>query len=52
MPSITLGVADRRKFGGDEGSGTVLPGGFCEGLSMATLNMGVNILRNHNFDVK
>ena len=30
MPGITIGVADRSKLGGDEGSGKILSGGYCE----------------------
>ena len=31
FPETTLVVIDRRKIGGDEGSGPVLSGGYCEG---------------------
>ena len=40
MPSITIGVADRRKFGGDEGSWTVLTGESCEVAMYVKLEYG------------
>ena len=43
---ITLGVLDRDKVGGDEGSGPVLSGGYCEGARGGNHEYGSEELEN------
>ena len=43
---ITLGVLDRDKVGGDEGSGPVLSGGSCECATDGNLEGGIEELED------